>query len=521
MARGCHRAAVACSTVSSAGRKLQALAVQFGRDALKDLLDQNTPFGRLALTHVLSTAGDTMVTISLAGSLFFSISPEAAKSKVILYLLLTAAPFAVVAPLMGPVIDRSRGARRALVVASTSLRALVCVLMAGDIKSLLLFPLAFTMLVLSKVYLVTKGALVPVLASRDPIEPVRGAAAERGDAGEAGAPASDAAPSAHEPVELSVLNAKLGLLASIAGFAAALPAVLILKLGGASWVLYVDIFVFAAAAVAGSRLPIGRSSGAVNAPDTLQDPGARSRVARRGDWNERRTAEDAAQADDDVQWEPSTPLEALGARGHPEVVLAATAMSLLRGLVGFTTFLLAFELREQKAATWWFGYMLAASTIGAVVGVLLVPRVRRLVGEPQMLGLSVWAVALVAAIAAFVGGRTVQGALAFVLGLSAAAAKPAFDALVQRYVPPAAQGRAFARFETLPAARLGGGSLVTRDRCDAVCRRRHRGGSGGRSRCCDLHDRQAGAHTPSDLRLPMRTAEPAPIQLRRLSSRLI
>ena len=76
--------------------------MQFGRDALADLLDQNTPFGRLALTHVLSTAGDTMVTISLAGSLFFSISPNAAKSRVILYLLLTAAPFAVVAPLMGP-----------------------------------------------------------------------------------------------------------------------------------------------------------------------------------------------------------------------------------------------------------------------------------------------------------------------------------------------------------------------------------------------------------------------------------
>jgi MFS family permease len=123
-------------------------------------------------------------------------------------------------------------------------------------------------------------------------------------------------------------------------------------------------------------------------------------------------------------------------------------MSLLRGLVGFTTFLLAFQLREQKAATWWFGYMLGASTIGAVVGVLLVPRVRRLIGEPQMLALSVWSVALIGAIAAFVGGRTVQGALAFVLGLAAAAAKPAFDALVQRYVPPSAQGRAFARFET-------------------------------------------------------------------------
>jgi hypothetical protein len=455
--------------------------MQFGRDAMADLLDQNTPFGRLALTHVLSTAGDTMVTISLAGSLFFSISPEAAKSKVILYLLLTAAPFAVVAPLMGPVIDRSRGARRALVVASTSLRALVCVLMAGEIKSLLLFPLAFMMLVLSKVYLVTKGALVPVLASRDPIDPVRGtnvgpdAGADAGSQGAPGrsqgapgrpqgAPGRETTPNAvpQPPVELSVLNAKLGLLASIAGFLAALPAVLILKLGGASWVLYVDLFVFAAAAVAGSRLPVSRANRAPVPPGTTEtsDPYRPrspyeapnpqvSAMPRRPDRDGHPGTD--GQSEDgmsDRQWEPSSPLEALGSRGHPEVVLAATAMSLLRGLVGFTTFLLAFQLREQKAATWWFGYMLGASTIGAVVGVLLVPRVRRLIGEPQMLALSVWSVALIGAIAAFVGGRTVQGALAFVLGMAAAAAKPAFDALVQRYVPPSAQGRAFARFET-------------------------------------------------------------------------
>jgi MFS family permease len=422
--------------VPTPARKLQARALQFGRDAMADLLDQNTPFGRLALTHVLSTAGDTMVTISLAGSLFFSISPEAAKSKVILYLLLTAAPLAVVAPLMGPVIDKSRGARRALVVASTSLRALVAVLMAGHIKSLLLFPLAFIMLALSKLYLVTKGALVPLLASREPIDRSRGpaAAVAQIEDGAAAVPVAGTEPqaSSRPPVELSVLNAKLGLLASLAGLVAALPAVLILKLGGASWVLYVDLFVFAAAAVAGSRLPVRRESRAESlegrAPDTAEPP-------KRTDMPDR-------------QWEPSTALEALTSRGHPEVVLAATAMSLLRGLVGFTTFLLAFQLREEKAATWWFGYMLAASTIGAVVGVLLVPRVRKLVGEPQMLALSVWLVALAGAVAAFVGGRIVQGFLAFVLGVSAAAAKPAFDALVQRYVPPAAQGRAFARFET-------------------------------------------------------------------------
>ena len=463
----------------SAARRLQAKAQQLGRDALKDLLDQNTPFGRLALTHVLSTAGDTMVTISLAGSLFFSISPDAAQSKVILYLLLTAAPFAVVAPLMGSVIDRSRGARRALVIASTALRAVVCILMAGEVKSLLLFPLAFTMLVLSKIYLVTKGALVPVLASREPIDSGRGAQGGNRSAGPSNAgtlvqpqidspsaypdsaqigrdvtggrvdPAHPSTPVAKEPVELSVLNAKLGLLASIAGFVAALPAVLILKLGGGSWVLYVDVLVYIAATVAAARLPLTRGPAYAAGPADASPRGAQATNAQGGN-NQDSSFSDPASGDFEPEWEAPTPLQLLGRNGvnHPEVVLAATAMSILRGLVGFVTFLLAFELRRQHAATWWFGYMLGASTIGAVVGVLIVPRARKLVGEPQMLALAVWLVALVAAIAAFVGGRVVQGALAFALGVAAAAGKPSFDALVQRYVAPAAQGRAFSRFET-------------------------------------------------------------------------
>ena len=113
------------------------------------------------------TAGDTLFAVSLAGSLFFSISPRAAKDKVLLYLLLTMAPFAVVAPALGPLIDRSRGARRAMVVTSALGRALLCPFLARDIHTLLLFPEAFLMLVLSKVYLVTKGAIVPEIAALD------------------------------------------------------------------------------------------------------------------------------------------------------------------------------------------------------------------------------------------------------------------------------------------------------------------------------------------------------------------
>ncbi len=99
--------------VSSDGRLAQALSVL--RTALGGLFDQRKPFGRLALVHCLQAAGTTFVTISLAGSLFFSISPDAAESKVLLYLLITIAPFAVVGPALSPLLDRGRQARRSSV----------------------------------------------------------------------------------------------------------------------------------------------------------------------------------------------------------------------------------------------------------------------------------------------------------------------------------------------------------------------------------------------------------------------
>jgi hypothetical protein len=74
-----------------------------------------TPFARLALAHAVGMAGDVFVTVSLAGSLFFDVGVGAARPKVLLYLLLTMAPFAVVAPVLGPFLDRTRGGRRLMV----------------------------------------------------------------------------------------------------------------------------------------------------------------------------------------------------------------------------------------------------------------------------------------------------------------------------------------------------------------------------------------------------------------------
>ena len=416
------------------GREAPARFGRLLRDAFAELLDQRTPFGRLALTQVLATAGDTLLTVSLAGTLFFSVPTHAARGRVILYLLLTMAPFAVVAPLLGPIIDRSRGARRAMIVVSAVGRAVVCIFMARDVNNFLLFPEAFVMLVLSKVYLVTRGSIVPLLAQRTPdvvlppsSSPGAPIAAPAGtpDLGATGEPA------VHYE-ELASLNAHLGLLSSLTGLAASLPAIAVLKLFGAPWVLRMDVVVFIVAAWSGLRLPLAR--------------------------HRRRAAPPVAGAETSVAVERTgpvgvperTPASALGGRHalHPEVTLALGAMSLLKGVVGFLTFLLAFSLRRQGAPAWWYGLVLGASLAGSVAGVLLVPRVRRLLAEQQMLTVAVWLVAVPATFAAVLGGRAVQAALAFVLGFAAAAAKPAFDALVQRYVPTDEQGRAFARFET-------------------------------------------------------------------------
>jgi len=78
------------------------------------------PLRRLAGTHALSTCADAFFAVSLAGSLFFNVSIGAARPRVIGYLFATLVPFVVLAPLVGPLIDRFGRARR-LVAASTCL----------------------------------------------------------------------------------------------------------------------------------------------------------------------------------------------------------------------------------------------------------------------------------------------------------------------------------------------------------------------------------------------------------------
>ena len=184
-----------------------------------------SPFSRLAVAHALSVAGDTVVTVALAGTLFFDISPTAARGRVTLSLLLTMAPFAVVAPVLGPAIDRVRGGRRLMVVAAATGRAITCLAMAAVVDSLLLFPAAFTTLVLSKTHAVAKSSLVP--------------------------------PAVRSEELLVEANSKLALISGVVGFVMAGPAVGVLQLAGAEWALRLAAVVFVVAAVAALRLSAG------------------------------------------------------------------------------------------------------------------------------------------------------------------------------------------------------------------------------------------------------------------------
>ncbi|MCA1691131.1 MAG: MFS transporter [Actinobacteria bacterium] len=335
-------------------------------------------FSRLATAHCLSVAGDTLVTMALAGSLFFSISPQAARGRVAAYLLLTMAPFAVVAPVLGPALDRSRGGRRSMVILAAGSRALISLSMATHLDSPWLFPEAFALLVLSKAHGVTRSALVPSTVTSDE--------------------------------ELVEANSRLAVLSVIAGFLAAIPGVIVLKLGflGGPWVMRLAAVTFAVAALASVRIA---------RPTQSKEPIP-------------------------VSPEEKSELHSLSIR------LGSTATAVLRAIVGFLTFLVAFAFRREGAPSWWFGVVLATSMVGNFVGAAAAPWLRRRLPEERIIFGSLLLVTITGFFAARAGGRPAIAVLAAAVGIAAGAGKLAFDSIVQRDAPDAVRGRTFARFET-------------------------------------------------------------------------
>ena len=388
------------------------------------------PLDRLAWVHATSTFGDALVAVALAGTLFFAVPVAAARPRVALYLLLTVAPFAVVAPLLGRLLDGRSGAGRLALAAAMALRAALAALAVARTQSLLLYPLAFGLLVCSRAHGISRTAMVPeLLGPEGSGEPQGGAPVDR------------------DARDLVAVNGRMARVAALGGTAGALLGVGLDRLLGGGAVLWAAALAFTA-------------GGVLALPRTRQSGPASRRVPRWGSVADRRKREDglstapgdpgAATPQDPAaaHRDPMDRRTARLARPPGRVRLARTANATVRAVGGFTLFLLAFELRRQGVGTAGLGLLLAAVGVGGVVGAFLLPRAARLVRED---GLLAGGLLLCGTTAGLLAGRVGVAAAAvggLAMGGGIAAARLGFESLVQRDVAPAARGTAITRAET-------------------------------------------------------------------------
>ncbi|MBK3527026.1 MULTISPECIES: MFS transporter [Streptomyces] len=351
--------------------------------------------GKLIELHAVNGAGDVMVTVALASTVFFSVPTDEARGRVALYLAITMAPFTVLAPVIGPLLDRLPHGRRAAMAGAMLARALLALVISGAVASgsLELYPAALGVLVASKAYGVIRSAVVPRLLPRG--------------------------------FSLVKANSRVTLAGLLATGAAA-PVAAGLHALGDPWPLYGAFVIFAAGTFLSFSLPpkVDSAKGedvALLAAGTRRPPGERAR--RPG-------------------------LRSVG----PAVTYALGANASLRCLSGFLIFFLAFLLREHPLAGQSAAVSLgivgvaagAGNALGTAVGAWLRSR------APEIIIVTVVAVVLgVAVLGGLFFGVFPVACLAAVAGCAQALGKLALDALIQRDVPEAVRTSAFARSETL------------------------------------------------------------------------
>ncbi|MER6035407.1 MULTISPECIES: MFS transporter [unclassified Streptomyces] len=354
--------------------------------------------GKLIELHAVNGAGDVMITVALASTVFFSVPTDEARGRVALYLAITMAPFTVLAPVIGPLLDRLPHGRRAAMAGAMLTRALLALIISGAVASgsLELYPAALGVLVASKAYGVVRSAVVPRLL-----------------------------PPAFSLVKANSRVTLAGLLAT--GVAAPIGAGL--HALGDPWPLYGAFVIFVAGTFLSFSLPpkVDSAKGedvALLAADEQHLHGPRRQQAKR----------------------PG--LRTVG----PAVTHALAANAALRCLSGFLIFFLAFLLREHpltgSSAAVSLGIVGvsagAGNALGTAVGAWLKSK------APEVIIVTVVAVALgTAVVAAVFFGALLVACLAAVAGFAQALAKLSLDALIQRDVPEQVRTSAFARSETL------------------------------------------------------------------------
>jgi MFS family permease len=339
-----------------------------------------------------------MITVALASTVFFSVPTDEARGRVALYLAITMAPFTVLAPVIGPLLDRLPHGRRAAMAGAMLARAMLALIISGAVAtgSLELYPAALGVLVASKAYGVVRSAVVPRLL-----------------------PPRFSLVKANSRVTLG------GLLAT--GVAAPIGAGL--QAVGPRWPLYGAFVIFIAGTFLSFSLP----------PKVDSAKG-----------------EDVAllAADEEHLHGPHLkPLKRPGLRTVGTAVTHALgANAALRWLSGFLTFFLAFLLREHpltgESAAVSLGLVAVSAGVGNALGTAVGAWLRS--RAPEIIIVTVVAFVLGAAItAAIFFGAFLVACLAAVAGFSQALSKLSLDALIQRDVPELVRTSAFARSETL------------------------------------------------------------------------
>ncbi|HEX3335252.1 MAG TPA: MFS transporter [Jatrophihabitans sp.] len=353
----------------------------------------------LIWNQVLSYGTDAMITVALAGTVFFGASAQAQRGNVLLYLLITMAPFAVVAPIIGPALDRLQHGRRWTMAGTAIGRAVLAVIMAGHPTELLiLYPCALGSLVLSKAYGVVRAAAAPRLVPPG--------------------------------MTLTAANAKLtifglGSTIVLGGFVG-----FVIKVTSSYSVgLLVTAAGFVTCAVFAVKLPpqVDSASSAPRHPEEPRRPRKQDRVP------------------------PLSRLQSWARKGFdPHLVIALQGESVLRLLSGLLTIYLAFYIETTShglTGVLELALVIGAAAVGNFAGTAIGTRLRR--SKPELIiVISTCTAGLVCILVAITFSPAFAATGMFICAVANALSKIALDALIQQDVVETLRSSAFARSET-------------------------------------------------------------------------
>lgn len=384
--------------------------------------------GLTALTWpvVANFAVDSAMAVALANTLFFAAATGESKGRVALYLLITIAPFAVIAPLIGPALDRVQHGRRAALAASFLVRTLLAVVLimnydpaTGSYPSWVLYPCALGMMVLSKSFSVLRSAVTPRVMP--------------------------------PTIDLVRVNSRLtmfGLIGGtiVGGGIAAGAEWMFSSLFGLPGALFVVVFVTLAGASLTMRIPKWVEVTEGEVPATLSYHG------QGGEW----------------AWLDDHPTEVMakGPRRQPlgrNIITCLWGNCTIKVMVGFLFLYPAFVAKAHDASGWVqlgiLGTIGAAAGIGNFAGNFAAARLS--LGRPAVLVVrAAIAVTVLALTAAVSGSLIVAAVAAFVTSGASAVAKASLDASLQDDLPEESRASAFGRSESvLQLAWVLGGAM--------------------------------------------------------------